>query len=393
MTKDLTARYAIIQSFYWMGFATISGFASVYLLGMGFSNTQIGVIMAASGVASSVVQPIAATLAEGTGRTSLKSLLYSIGGLVTALGLTLVGLSLLGGPAVLTGLLYTGSLFLLQLAQPLINAAGTEALNHGQRLNWGLARGMGSAAYAAIACVLGVLTDRVGCVSVPAMIVFCFGGLTCSMLAFPFARSGAEKAGGGAATPLAFFKKYPRFAVLLIGAVLLFTGHTILNSFNYQIVQGKGGGSGEMGIAAALSACWELPTMFCFSLMVKRVRCDIWMRISGAFFTLKAASTWLAPNVPVFLGVQAFQVLGFGLIAVASVHYINAIMNREDAIKGQAYFTMTTTLGTVLGALTGGAMLDRFGVGTLLACISAVSLAGALILSAAAQPTPLEETR
>lgn len=379
MAKDLTVRYAAIQGFYWMGFATISGFASVFLLGMGFSNTKIGFIMAVSGITSTIIQPVAATMAEGEGRTSLKSLLYGTGGLVTVLGLALAGLSLLGGPALLIGLLYAGCLFFLQLAQPLVNATGTEALNHGQKLNWGLARGIGSAAYAAMACVLGFLTDHAGCVSVPAMIAFSFGGLTVCLMAFPFVRGRANGAEKGAVTPLDFFQKYPRFAVLLIGAVLLFTGHAILNSFNFQIVQSKGGGSGEMGIASALSACYELPTMFFFTLMVKQVRCDIWMRVAGVFFTLKAAATWLAPNVPVFLGVQIFQMLGFGLAAVASVHYINTIMNQEDAIKGQAYFTMTMTLGTVLGALIGGAMLDRFGVDVVLACISAVSLAGALI--------------
>lgn len=389
MTKDLTLRYTAIQCFYWMGFATISGFASVFLLAMGFSNTRIGFIMAVSGLVSTAVQPIAATLAEGEGRTSLRSLLYGIGGLVTVLGLWLTALSLMGGPALLTGLLYGGSLLLLHLAQPLINATGTEALNHGQRLNWGLARGIGSASYAAIACVLGFLTDRVGCVSIPVMMAVSFGGLTLCLTAFPFAKSGGKGEEQGAVTPLAFFKKYPRFAVLLVGAVLLFTGHTILNSFNFQIVQSKGGGSGEMGVAAALSACYELPTMFFFALMVKRVRCDTWMRVAGAFFTLKAAATWLAPNVPVFLGVQIFQMLGFGLAAVASVHYINAIMNREDAIKGQAYFTVTMTLGTVLGALMGGAMLDRFGMDTVLACTSAVSLTGTLILCASTQRTPL----
>lgn len=387
MTKDLTLRYTAIQSFYWMGFATISGFASVFLLAMGFSNTRIGFIMAISGLVSAAVQPIAATLAEGEGRTSLKSLLYGIGGLVTVLGLGLTALSQMGGPAVLVGLLYGGSLFLLHLAQPLINATGTEALNHGQRLNWGLARGIGSASYAAIACVLGFLTDRVGCVSIPVMIAVSFGGLTLCLTAFPFAKSGGRGTEQGATTPLAFFQKYPRFAVLLVGAVLLFTGHTILNSFNFQIVQSKGGGSGEMGIAAALSACYELPTMFFFALMSKRVRCDTWMRVAGVFFTLKAAATWLAPNVPVFLGIQVFQMLGFGLVAVASVHYINAIMNQEDAIKGQAYFTVTMTLGTVLGALMGGAMLDRFGGDAVLACISAVSLTGTLILCASTQRT------
>lgn len=393
MPKDLTVRYAAIQSFYWMGFATISGFASMFLLGMGFNNTHIGLIMAVSGIISAIVQPLAATLAESGGRINLKSLLYGISGLVATLGAGLIGLCVLGGHAILTGLLYGTCLLLLQLALPLINAAGTNALNRGQRLNWGLARGMGSVAYAVIACILGILTSRLGNATVPAMIVFCFGGLTACLTAFPFitGETPGEKAPKGAATPLAFFQKYSRFAVLLIGAVLIYTGHVVLNSFTFQIIQSKGGGSGEMGVAAALSACWELPTMFCFAFMVRQIRCDVWIRVSGFFFTLKAAASWLAPNIPIFLGVQAFQMLGFGLLTVASVHYINLVMHEEDAIKGQAYFTMTYTLGSVLGSVIGGVMLDRLGVNTLLICSSCVSLAGSLILSISTQRTPLKQ--
>ena len=49
----------------------------------------------------------------------------------------------------------------------------------------------------------------------------------------------------------------------------------------------------------------------------------------------------LAPNMTVFYGIQIFQMLGWGLMAAASVYYVNSIMDAEDAIKGQAYITMT----------------------------------------------------
>lgn len=385
MDKSLTPRYAGIQCFFWMGFATISGFASVFLLDAGFTNTQIGVIIAVSGTISAFLQPAAATMAESGGRLGLKELLCGAGVLVLLMGLALTALSAADGSLLLTGTLYGACLLLLQLALPLVNAAGTQAINQGRRLNFGAARGVGSVAYAAAAWVLGILTDKLGAVSVPVLIALSFGLLAAAVLVFPFTQSAGktEHTARGAGSPLAFFAKYPRFTLLLAGTTLIYTGHMILNSYMFQIVQSKGGGSAEMGAAVALSAFCELPTMFLFGLMLKKVRCDIWMRVSGFFFLLKAAFSWLAPNVTAFYAVQVLQMLGWGLISVASVYYINAVMEDCDAIKGQAYFTMTFTLGSVLGALIGGGILDWRGVNAMLGLAFAATLAGERIMYAA----------
>ena len=295
--NNLTPRYAAIQCFFWMGFATISGFASVFLLAMGFSNTQIGLVIAVSGTISALLQPMAATLAESSQRFGLKALLHWTGILVLLLGLGLTGLGILGGPGLLIGLLYGGCLLLLQLALPLVNAAGTEAINRGQRLNWGAARGVGSIAYAAAACILGILSDRIGAVVIPVLIALSFGLLTASVSIFPFSgqKNGPAQTAGGARSPLAFFQTYPRFALLLVGTTLIYMGHMILNNFTFQIIQSKGGGSAEMGVATALAAFCELPTMFLFGFMLKKVRCDVWVRVSGVFFTLKTVFSWLVP--------------------------------------------------------------------------------------------------
>lgn len=42
MKKHLSVRYGTIQGCYWMGYAALMGYASVYLLEKGFTNTQIG---------------------------------------------------------------------------------------------------------------------------------------------------------------------------------------------------------------------------------------------------------------------------------------------------------------------------------------------------------------
>ena len=77
--KNLTPGYALIQAFFWMNFATIMGYTSVYLLNCGFSNTQIGVLMAVAGVLSAVLQPIVASYADRPDSQSVKKIIIEIG--------------------------------------------------------------------------------------------------------------------------------------------------------------------------------------------------------------------------------------------------------------------------------------------------------------------------
>lgn len=382
---QLTFRYSCMQGSFWMGFATIMGFSSVFLLSIGYHNTEIGIIIALSGIISALLQPVVASLADGA--YDLKTLIYGTSIGILIMGLSILMLSICSGSRIMIGILYGGCLLLLQLAFPLVNAAGTEAINHGQSLNWGAARGVGSVAYAAVSCMLGILTNVAGTIIVPLFILFCFVAFIIAVFRFPSHSPGenVEKTRRKSEKSSSFFRKYPRFGCLLIGTTLLYTGHMVLNNFTFQIIQSKGGGSAEMGITTALAAFWEMPTMFCFGFMTKKVRCDTWLRLSGLFFTVKAVLSWLVPSVGLFYAIQVFQMLAWALISVASVYYVNSIMGKDDAIKGQAYFTMTFTLGSVFGALSGGWLLDIVGVNTVLICLSAVTFIGTIIVFAAAQ--------
>ena len=81
------------------------------------------------------------------------------------------------------------------------------------------------------------------------------------------------------------------------------------------------------------------------------------------------------------------EVLAWALIAIASVYYINAVMEPEDAVKGQAYYTMTYTLASVLGSLIGGPMIDAFGIGPTLAFGTVCAAVGTAIVLRFAQET------
>ncbi len=385
--KSLTIGFSFIEGFYWMSFAAIMGFSSLYLLDNGFSNTEIGMIIAIAGIISAVLQPLLASYADKPESMSLKNMILGLSGIQLVLGamLFLTYQKLF----VLTGVFYGCLVTILQLMTPLINSLGMESLNQGKKLNFGLARGMGSAAYAAAAYALGIWIAGLGARFVPISIIAAYSVFLVSLLLlFPFEKETkkiSENVKKKSDSPIAFLRRYKRFSIVLVGCILVYISHVLLNSFTFQIVERKGGGSPEMGVAMALASLIELPTLFLFSFMLKKVRCDIWFRISGIFFMLKSLGTFLAPTIPVFYGVQAFQLLGWALITVSSVYYVNSIMDRRDAIKGQAYMTMTYTIGSVIGALLGGALIDLAGVNAMLLFATGSAVLGMVIMLLAAQ--------
>ena len=66
----------------------------------------------------------------------------------------------------------------------------------------------------------------------------------------------------------------------------------------------------------------------------------------------------------------------------AMVIFIDEIMERGEAVKGQALYTIMITVATVFSSLTGGFLLDMGGPGVLLLVASLVTAAGTLLFIA-----------
>lgn len=389
--QNKTAQYALIQGVYWMSFCVIFAYASVYLLDKGLSNTAIGLVIGISGTVSAVLQPWVGGLADGSGRISLKSVILLIGGLMMAFGICLLAVS---KSHVLTIICYGAQVTLLQVLTPLIYALGMGCINRGENLNFGLARGIGSLAYAAVSFTAGFLVASAGVFIIPLSVVGIYGVLLLVVLFFGCRKTetGAGAAAGAKQSKTAFFKRYHRFSMLLAGGILVFVSHNLINNFAFQIMESKGGGSSAMGTAIALAAVSELPVMFVFAWLVKVVSCDKWLKLSGLFFFIKAAATFLVTDVKGMYLIQGLQMFGFALFVVASVYYVNAIMEEQDQVKGQAYMTMTNTLGAVIGSTLGGVLIDSLGIQAMLAVSVAAGAAGMVLMGVSARHVPVRKS-
>ncbi len=362
-----TGLYGITQFFFWFAYGATVNFASVYLLACGLSNTAIGLITAAASGLSVLAQPLLASYADRADSLSVKTLVLGMAG-----GLMLVGTGLVfafGGSPAANGLLLGLGILTVNVALPFVNALATESVNAGKPLNFSLARGFGSVGYAVMSLTLGYLIARLGEGVTPWSIVIVSGCLLGSAALFPFEKRNRGAGGRGKTARggvAGFFRRYPAFGVTLAGCVLIYASHVLINTFLYQIVTAKGGNSENMGTAMALAGLLEVLAMFGFAWLLKWKGCGFWFRLSGFFFTLKALCTLLVGSMGALYAVQLIQPLGWGLMTVASVYYVNGLMGEEDRIKGQAYMTATLSVGTILASLCGGWMIDTLGVSGML---------------------------
>ena len=159
MKKRLNIEYSAIHASYWMFYGVISSFASVFLLARGYSNWEIGVILAVANVLAVVLQPLTADLADRSKKLSL----IGITQLLTILMMILtVGLFALTGRSLALAAIFVLLIAWHTVLHPLFNSLNFKLEESGVHINFGIARSMGSLAYAALMAVLGSLVQARG---------------------------------------------------------------------------------------------------------------------------------------------------------------------------------------------------------------------------------------
>ncbi len=104
------------------------------------------------------------------------------------------------------------------------------------------------------------------------------------------------------------------------------------------------------------------------------------MKLSSVFFMLKVLGILVFSSIVGIYVVHALQMLGYALLAVASVYYVNCLMEDRDKVTGQAYMTMTTTMGAVIGSTVGGVIIDVWGIEMMLIFATVIAVVGMVIV-------------
>ena len=396
MERNLNISYAGIQATYWMVYAVVGSFASVFLLARGYSNSEIGVILAVANVVAVVLQPMVADFADRSKKVSLVGLIELM---------TIIMLVFMAGLFVFQQKsLALSVIFLMLLAwhtslQPLINSLNFKLEESGLKINFGVARSMGSLAYSILCAFMGTLVEKYSVSIMPVSGVAVILMLMVSVFATKkmFDKAIAAKIARGEVAAVAteaakaedeveeinlidFLKRNKVFLILNIGVLGIFFSNNVLNNYMIQIVTNVGGDSEDMGRILSIMAFLEIPLMVCAGALRKKFSCELMLKIAAIGFTVKIALHYIATSVAMVYFAQIFQLISFGLFLPVMVMFINEVMSKGEAVKGQAFFTMMSTVASIIGSLIGGVILDLSGAKMLTLIATIITAAGTVIL-------------
>ena len=388
-TLKLNSEYAGIFGTYWMYYGIISSFCSAYLLDMGYDNAEIGIILAVASVVSVFLQPVLANLSDMSKRLDA----ISVASISTvAMMVMQVGLFIIKGKSIALWVLYV-MLMAWELAlQPIFNSLARRLSESGSKINFGICRAGGSLAYAIFTSIIGTFVEKYGTVILPktglAILALLLGMiLLCSRTLKKAMRQRANEAAASGETikpekfeeisMSMFVRRNKLFILLNFFIMVLFFQNTITNNFMYQIVTGVGGTSEDMGRIFGVMAALEIPGLFFFSNIHKKFSCSTLLKFASAAFVGKVLTLYLANSVFMVYAAHFFQLFSFSIFLAGIVQFINEIMERGEAVRGQAVYTTAITVGAVFANIVGGIILDVSGSKTMLLVSTILTVIGA----------------
>ena len=383
---SLDIKYSAIQFIFFGSVCAVMGYASVYLLDQGVSNSLIGTILAAISVIVVFTQPAIAAYADKNKHIELRKIISAV--MVLAVILS-VATFFVKDVVVLLLCVYVGISTCIQTVMPLMNSLAFVFEKQGIEINYGIARGIGSAAYALVSFALGYLVEDFGTSVIPLVYIFFNVLLVLAVNSFVLPKSERkdvaeveeEKATEEKQLSfIDFFKKYKKFMIFVLGVVVVYFTHTIINNFFIQILTPIGGTESDMGTAVFLAAIVELPAMGLFNSIRKKVKVSTLLKFSAIMFAVKHALTFLATDMTLIYVAQFCQIAAYAILIPASVYYVNSIVAKQDQIKGQSMVTMAMTASGIVANLAGGFLLDGIGVHNVLLMGTVISVIGAVIV-------------
>ena len=222
--KKINIQYILLQGLYWMMFCPSAGFIAFYLQGNGFGNSMIGVITAVFCLVAVILQPMAGNLCDRIKILTWKRMIILLGLPYVLICIMLFIVKERWLIAVLFGSMY----IIASIYLPMINTGLFAYEREGIKLNFGVARGTGSAMYAIMALLIGNMALRFGTKIIPASGLIIMVLLLFVVSTMPPTKKsvfGSEEY--RQTNVISFIRKYPYFSIMLLAVIFIFF-HIIL---------------------------------------------------------------------------------------------------------------------------------------------------------------------
>lgn len=376
---NVKVRYNLLSFLFYVAGCCIGGFVAIFLQYKGVSNTLIGMVTGLSCVAAIFMTPYFSSLMVRIPFLNVKRMILFVY-LFLAIGYTIVTFSNL--PSLVVMIFFTVVLAVYFSAGPFLQVMASDYMRMGIDVNFGMARGLGSIAWAVTALIFGYLVEWFN------SRILCFGFLLFTGLMFILLLSmpnietvsqGNKKDG----SLLKVLSKYPIFCLTVTGFALFYAGATTLSTYLINIVESLGGTTAFYGIAIFIMAFSEMPVMAITPKLMKRYKSIHLIAFAGFCYTVRNVLMCIAPNLWILCIGILFQGLSFGLLTAVITYYVIFNFLPIDQVMGQTLIVIFTSgVGSMIGNMFGGILQDHFGLfGMYVFVLILTVLGGLLILS------------
>lgn len=369
--------YFNLSSFYFWYFAFIGAFApyfALYLKSLGFSPSQIGVLLAVNPVARIFGPNIWGWLAD---HYRLRSPLIRV---------TAVGTAAVFVPVLLSsqfGWMFL-SLMLLNVfwcgVLPLAESSTLSLV--GSRVGiYGRVRLWGSVGFVAVVVVAGYLLDHLGIRALGPMLLLLLVLMAASTFPLPRDRTASGRLPHA---PILSIVRRPAVIALMAGFFLMQVAHGPYNAF-YSIHLFEAGYSKKViGWLWALGVVAEILLFMWLPRLMRRFSLNqILLASFGCAFVRFLLIAWGVHSLVLMLAAQLMHALTFGAYHAASVALMHQLFHGRNQARGQAIYTsLGYGLGGTLGTLMAGYVWEHGGAEVTFTIAAVAALAALLVVGA-----------
>jgi MFS transporter, PPP family, 3-phenylpropionic acid transporter len=345
-------------------------FISLYLTSLGFTGTEIGIVVGMGALAQLIVTPLSHWLADRSGQH--RRLFY---GLQIGHILALVGMILPFGKLWVSAINVARD----SANQPgvsLLSQLTVTRLDELRRPIYGRLRAWGSFGWSVTTVFSGGIIALGGY-----PLLFLLGALV-NIGMFPFMRALPERTSGTAKPSRAVGSRPAVFYVLLVSIALFQIGMNVSTTFGYiYFKRDLGANDGLIGLIVAAAALSEIPAMLLYERLLKRTASRT-LLIAGM---VGQALLWVAlaalSSAPPILFLMMLRGTFYTLQNVSTVLLVSRISHPANAATHQALAQVTAPgVAVLLASPVNGWIFDHLGPRILLQGVAVIALFAAALL-------------
>ncbi len=355
------------------------GYATVFLRAAGASKAGSGTIVAIACIVAAVLQTVLGRVCDRLKNVDWKRL-----SLVLSVLLLIVFLGVFFAENTLLIVLFFIAIILAYCINPFLNECSFYYERNGIHVNFGIVRGVGSLFYALISYLFRFadLEENTGAIVSTGIVATVI--LIVSIIVLPRVKgavSSTHKEKKSEIKEIAtFFKRYKVFMLFWFALIFIMTFQNLFSANLIDIVEKAGGDVSTMGVALSLAAVVELPVMFLFSRIMKKLSPERLLLIGAFFYIVRCVLFLVANSMALIYVAQAFQMLTYAVVTPASVYLSDKLIDKEFSNTGQALVAFTVTVGTVFGFFIGGLTAERGGATRVLIAGLIITIVGFILM-------------